>query len=303
MIDPATLPSLRRLAACAAVVRTGSVHAAARSLRLSPSTVSVLTAALARELGVPLVRRRGRRVEATPAGEAVAQAADEITAAASALLRLRHATERPLLLVGVAEDLPRTVARLVLEPALASPQAPVLRLIIDPPDRLFDSLGTGELDAVLSDRSPDPSLHPHLRIHRLGGCPVAFLAAGATARRLARGFPACLADAPCILPAPGDPLRRRLDQWFDEQRLQVRVVVETDDPALRKSFGLAGHGVFVMPELAHPDLARQAGVRRLGTVAAIEERWWLVTRRRPGHPALTAMVTAAQRWTGLSGVA
>ncbi|MBN8527477.1 MAG: LysR family transcriptional regulator, partial [Planctomycetes bacterium] len=73
-MSQARIPSLRHLDVLRAVVRHGGVHAAARMLGLSPSTVSVHLAGLSRSLGTGLVRRRGRGLEPTESGRAVAAA-------------------------------------------------------------------------------------------------------------------------------------------------------------------------------------------------------------------------------------
>lgn len=56
-----------------AVSRTGSVHAAAALRVVSDASVSAAVAALERELGAPLLERRGRGIRLTPAGEELAR--------------------------------------------------------------------------------------------------------------------------------------------------------------------------------------------------------------------------------------
>ncbi len=56
----------------------GTVTAAAHALGYSPSAVSQQLAALEREAGVPLVRRSGRRLLLTPAGQELADSAGRI---------------------------------------------------------------------------------------------------------------------------------------------------------------------------------------------------------------------------------
>lgn len=289
-MDPARLPSLRHLAVLAAVVRAGGVHAAARSLRLSPSTVSTQLAALGRELGVPLVRRRGRTIEPTEAGRAVADAADEALAAAARVVAAVEEAGPGVLPVGVAEDVPQEVAQRILAPALSVPRPHALRMVIDRPERLFADLASGGLAAVLADRAPPPDLDPQARVHRLGATPVGFMALPALAARLRPGFPASLAGAPLVLPSPGDGLRRRLDQWFEEQGVAPRIAVETDDPALARRFAEAGAGVLAGPHEDH------AGVlRSVGLAGGIEARWWLITRGRSRDPMLAAVLAALRR--------
>lgn len=287
----ARIPSLRHLDVLRAVVRHGGVHAAARMLGLSPSTVSVHLAGLSRSLGTGLVRRRGRGLEPTESGRAVAAAAEEVAAATARLLAVVEESGPEILPVGVAEDVPQAVAHAVFAPAVGGGR--VLRLLIDRPQRLFDELAGGGLAAVLADRAPPPDLDPHARVHRLGSGPVALLAAPVLARRARRSFPAALDGMPFVLPAPGEVLRRRLDQWFEEAEVRPQVVVETDDPELRLRFAIAGAGIIAAP-------ATMAGGRLsvAGHASGVEERWWLATRRASRDPGLQAVLAGMRSFAG-----
>jgi LysR family transcriptional regulator, low CO2-responsive transcriptional regulator len=71
--------TLTQLRSFLAVVRTGSVSAAASELVVTQPSVSAAVAALSREIGVDLLEREGRGVRPTPAGlEFAAYAADVI---------------------------------------------------------------------------------------------------------------------------------------------------------------------------------------------------------------------------------
>ena len=61
-----------------AVVRTGSVTAAAEELVVSQPSVSAAVSALSRELGVELTERVGRNIRPTPAGEVFAAYARDV---------------------------------------------------------------------------------------------------------------------------------------------------------------------------------------------------------------------------------
>lgn len=70
--------TLTQLRSFVAVVRTGSVTAAANELVVTQPSVSAAIAGLARELGAPLLERDGRGVRPTPAGEAFAPYAVDV---------------------------------------------------------------------------------------------------------------------------------------------------------------------------------------------------------------------------------
>lgn len=74
----------RRLRLLLELSRLGSMHEVAAELRTTTSSVSQGIAALAREVGAPLVERDGRRVRLTPAGRRLAEHAGTILAAVDA---------------------------------------------------------------------------------------------------------------------------------------------------------------------------------------------------------------------------
>ena len=67
-----------QLTAFLAVVRHGSVTAAAQELYVTQPSVSAAVAALERELGVELTERAGRNVRPTPAGREYARYASHV---------------------------------------------------------------------------------------------------------------------------------------------------------------------------------------------------------------------------------
>jgi DNA-binding transcriptional LysR family regulator len=70
--------TVTQLNAFLALLRTGSVTAAAEELVVSQPSVSAALAALSRELGVELTEKVGRNLRLTPAGEAFAPFATDI---------------------------------------------------------------------------------------------------------------------------------------------------------------------------------------------------------------------------------
>src|SRR5260221_756901 len=94
MLDVRKLRLLRELA------HRATIAAVAEALCYSPSAVSQQLAALEREVGVPLLRRSGRRVTLTPAGAALAEQTEAVLAlpgqAASTPAASRPRLTRPL---------------------------------------------------------------------------------------------------------------------------------------------------------------------------------------------------------------
>jgi LysR family transcriptional activator of nhaA len=280
------------------VAREGGLAPAAAKLRLAHQTVSAQVHALEDALGEKLFERQGRRLALTELGRVAFRYADEIFALGTELqetLRGRP-SGRPLRLeVGVADAVPKLIARSLLAPAqrIAEPVRLVCRE--DKPERLLAALALHELDVVLSDAPVPPSANVRAYSHLLGECAVAVFAPPPVARRLARGFPGSLAGAPMILPTENSALRRALEHWFDAQQIRPLIVAEFEDSALLKAFAQDGDAAFVAHEPIAAEVERQYRVRRIATLPGLVERFYALTvERRLRHPGVLAISATAR---------
>jgi LysR family transcriptional activator of nhaA len=108
-------------------------------------------------------------------------------------------------------------------------------------------------------------------------------------------FPACLDNAPFLLPGEDVAIRPGLMQWFDQQRIRPHVIGEFDDSALLKAFGQAASGVFVAPSAIEAYVCKQYGVQTLGAIDSVREQLYAITtQRRLVHPAVVAIIQFAR---------
>lgn len=111
-----------------------------------------------------------------------------------------------------------------------------------------------------------------------------------------RRFPRSLAGAPFLLPPEGTTLRRSLDDWFASLEIRPEVVAEIGDSAVLKVFGGAGLGLFAAPTTVEDAVRRQHGVRVVGRVESIRERFYAISaERRIRHPAVQAISASAHQ--------
>jgi LysR family transcriptional regulator, transcriptional activator of nhaA len=280
------------------VVREGGLAPACARLRLAPSTVSGQIRSFERALGEKLFDKRGRRLEPTEMGRLVYRYADEIFALGRELQEALKGgpVGRPArLVVGIADVVPKLVARRLLGPALALD--PPVRLVCHEgkPERLLAELATHDLDVVLTD-APVPHTVPIKAYnHLLGECGVVFLATQKLAQAHRRRFPRSLDGAPLLLPAEGTTLRRSLEQWFEEQRIRPVVVAEFEDSALLEVFGQTGQGIFAAPSIVSRAVQREHQVRLVGATDDVRERFYAISvERRLKHPAVVAISNEAR---------
>lgn len=281
-----------------AVAREGSVAAASRALNAAQPTISTQVRELEGALGTPLFARTGRRMVLTETGRMVYGYADEIFTLGRELLETvagRGPGRRPRLVVGIADAVPKLVAYRILEPARRLPEPVTIVCLEDKPDRLLPELAAHQLDLVLADTPANPGLGVKAFSHLLGESGVTFFALAPLAARLRRGFPRSLAGQPMLLPAETTGLRRSLDAWFEREDLRPSVVGEFEDPALLKTFGQSGAGVFPAPTAIEDEVRRQRHVVVVGRTMEVRERFYAISvERKLKHPAVTAIVEAAR---------
>lgn len=281
-----------------AVVREGSVAGAARSLHVTPQTVSEQVRALEDALGTELFERRSRRLLPTDVGLLVAEHAEDVFARGDEILELVRrgdGTRRQSVRVGILEVLPKRIAQHLLEPLFEWDDPPRVVCLQDDPTRLFAALAAHELDVVLSD-APSPA---HLAIrafdHRLGESTVELLAVPALARGRRVTEPETLADLPLLLPRRGSVLRGLFDRWLEDQDLHPPIAAELDDTALANEFAAAGVGALAVPSVIVAELRDRHGLVSLGLVPGLRERFYAVSaERRLHHPAVAALADAAR---------
>jgi LysR family transcriptional activator of nhaA len=185
------------------VAREGSIARASEQLLLAPSTISGQIRVLEESLGQKLFQRSGRRIVLTDVGRVTYRYAEEIFTIGRELQDAisGRPVSRPLRFeVGVADVVPKLVARKLLEPAVKLPQQVHLVCREDTPGRLLAKLAAHELDIVISDAPVDPGIKVRAYNHLLGECGVVLFGNSNLVKHYRRGFPRSLDGAPFLLP-------------------------------------------------------------------------------------------------------
>lgn len=247
-----------------AVVRCGSLLAAAKQLRCAQSTITVRIQELEHELGAPLFARQGRKSVLTEAGQAVfersARIADSIAALKDVAARFVGGTAGRIRL-GVIE--PTASHRLPAVLTAFYRARPGLQLTVEPggAERLQRLVAEGELDFSISSA---PTAGSALHFERLFDEPIGILVPKRhplAARR--RIDPADLQPHTVVLTDRGCAYRRSIEGAL--RGVALPNVVEVANTVVMREFVTAGIGVGLMPTLgaAAPD----ASVRKVHGVA------------------------------------
>jgi LysR family transcriptional activator of nhaA len=281
------------------VAREGSIAQAARVLHVTPQTISGQLKLLDEAVGERLFDRSGRHLVLSSTGRTVFQYADDIFNLGAELAQVvqgRREGAPRVLNVGVVESIPKLIATRVLQPVLDIDPAPRLHCLEDSLENLLGELAVHRLDLVLSDQPLPAGLHVRAFNHPLGESDIAFFVRRRDARRYRGDFPACLDRAPMLMPLPGSPLRRRLEDWFEGQSIVPYVVAEFDDSALLKAFGEASGCVFPGPLAIADDIDRMYATRVIGSTDQVRERYYAISpEQRLKHPAVAAITDGARQ--------
>ncbi|WP_307354605.1 LysR family transcriptional regulator [Azospirillum picis] len=251
-------PSSKQLFYFMAVLRTGSVRAAAEECNVEPSVISRQVANLEAELGVPLLQRRGRGVVPTDAARLVLDYCRERGAGDDAL-RMRLAE---------LEGLKRGHLRIMVGDGLVDAFMDTVLLAFcrhHPGIEVAVEVG-GASDAVRAVAEDhchfglafSPPASAAVRVVRQRPQPVrAVMAPGHAAAALPAplSLPA-LASHACALAAPGTGLRALVQTATDAEGIELRPCFVANTVAPLKRFALAGLGVtFLSAHAVAPELA------------------------------------------------
>lgn len=277
------------------VAREGSLAAAAAKLSVSAPSISEQIGELEDALGDKLFRRVGRTNKLTDTGQLVLGYADEIFALGLELMnavKQRPGARTLRLCVGVVDSFPKGATNEILKPVFTMAQPAHVICREGKMEDLLAQLAAHRLDIVLSDEPASSSINFKTFNHSLGETGTTFCAEKRLAARLKRGFPKSLQDAPALLPAENTTLRRALEIWFREQRVQPRVVAECEDLALMRVMAADGRGFIAVPSITTKDALGHYPFTTIGQTDRCRVQFHAITaERRIAHPAV-ALITS-----------
>ncbi len=272
---------LRQLEILQAIAETGSFTACGRKLNVSQSAISRQILLLEEELGEPLFLRVGRQVRMTPAAESLVQLGQRV------FLDVRET-------VGVITDRTRelrgtlrlsggmTVCLYVFPPLLkhlrrVHPQLDV-RLTVATAGRSVQEIRAGRVDAGLltlpveeSDLVTVPVLHEELLLVTTPSHPLA---------RRRKVTPREIADQPFVLFEMGSATRKVIDQFFATEKIEPKIVMDTENVEIIKAMVKTGLGIGIVPyqSVAREVKAGQLFCARIEGYELDRETGWVYAR-------------------------
>ena len=280
--------------------KAGGVMRAGEQLHTTPQTLSGQIKLLEERLGRRLFRKSGRKLELTDDGRVALRYADEIFALGGELetaMRSKRSGGTQVLefRVGIEDAVAKTVAYRLLEPALKLDEPVRLICVEGRFSDLMAQLALHRIDLAIADEPLTSRLSVKAFNHALGRSTMTFMATAALKRGLKGPFPACLNDAPMLLPGAMTSVRPQLESWLMRNQLHPRIVGEFDDSALMKAFGREGRGIFLAPTVVETETVDQYQVQIIGRSDELVEDFYAISvERRITHPGVAAITQGAR---------
>ena len=281
------------------VAKAGSIARASEQLFLSPQSISGQLSEFEGRLGVPLFRKVGRGLELTESGRRVYSYADEIFALGNELLDVveDQKMRRPQpFRIGIADCVPKSVAYMVIEPALKVSDSIRISCREGKLAMLLSEMSINRLDLVIADRPMPTTLNVKAYSHVLGESAMDIFAAPRLLEQLPeKRFPEMLNKAPFLMPGEDFAIHLKLTQWFEAHKMFPNIVADFDDSALMKIFGQAGAGLFPAPAATANFVCRQHDVVCVGQVEGVSYQLYAITpERKLTHPGVISVVNASR---------
>jgi DNA-binding transcriptional LysR family regulator len=269
---------LRQLEILKAVADTGSFTGAGRRLHVSQSAVSRQILLLESELNEPLFWRIKRKVKITPAGEALLQLAirvfDDIKETTTSITETQEKLTGTVRLVGGMTVSLYVFPTLLREFRKAHPEVDV-KVITGSAERLLRKLRAGAADLgllTLPVDEPDLVTVPVMREElMLVAYPTHPLA------KRGRVEPHDLVRQPFVLYEPGSNTRRVIDEFFIKEKIQPRIVMETENVEIIKAMVKSGIGITITSQQAVEREVKegQLAAARLTGHTLVRETGWV----------------------------
>jgi LysR family transcriptional regulator, low CO2-responsive transcriptional regulator len=263
-----------------AVVRTGSVTAAAEDLVVSQPSVSAAVSALGRELGVELTERVGRNVRPSPAGKVFASyAADVVGLLEQGARAARETADRAAteLRIGAVTTAGEYIVPQLMQAFAAHHPEVTLSVEVGNRQRVFEQLRTHRSDIAIGGRPPDDGIVGQ----RFLDNPIVVVTAPddplANGRRIRVEQ---LGSRPWLLREEGSGTRSLAEEFLAAHDLHPPVRTLGSNGAIKQA-ARAGLGISLQSRLA-TQLEVELGL--LGTIhvdVPLPRRHWYVIR--PAH--------------------
>lgn len=263
------------------IAEEGSVSKAALKLRLGQPTLSAQLKQFEETLGVQLFERQHKKLILTEQGKVALDYSKNIFRMGSEMYEVLHDRIKPLkpqLHVGALDSVPKQIVlQLVKQAYKISPCQ--ITLSEGKFDELLRELTGHRMDLMLTNFLPTGLDAKGLSPKAITKKNVAFYGAPKF-KSLRKGFPKSLSGQPMIFPSYDSRLRQDLDHWGKVHKVELNIIVESQDIAIKKL--MATEAIGLMPSATHTVTGQilRGELIEVGPLQGVHEELLLVSAQR-----------------------
>lgn len=263
------------------IAEEGSVSRAAQKLRIGQPTLSAQLKQFEETLGLQLFERQHKKLLLTEQGKVALDYAKNIFRMGSEMYEVLHDRLKPLrphLHVGALDSIPKQiVVQLVKQAYKISPCQ--ITLSEGKAPELLRELSAHKMDLMLTNFLPTGLDAQGLFPKSIAKKNVAFYGSSKF-KNLRKDFPKSISGQPMILPSYDSRLRQDLDHWAKLQKIELNVIAESQDIAVKKL--MASEGLGLIPGAAHTVTAPviKGELLEIGKLQGVYEELFIVAAQR-----------------------
>lgn len=263
------------------IAEEGTVSKAAEKLRLGQPTLSAQLKQFEDTLGVQLFERHHKKLVLTEQGKVALDYSKNIFRIGSEMYEVLHdrfRPSKPSLHIGALDSVPKQIILQLVKSAFKISPCQIT-LSEGKSDELLRQLSSHHMDLMVTSFLPSGSDAKGFYPKAITKKNVAFYGAPKF-KALRKGFPKSIAGQPMILPTYDSKLRQDLDHWAKLNQVELNVVVESQDIAIKKLMAI--EGLALVPTAKHTvtEQVLKGELVEIGQLQGVYEELFLVTAQR-----------------------
>lgn len=263
------------------IAEEGTVSRAAEKLRLGQPTLSAQLKQFEDQLDVQLFERVNKRLVLTEHGRIALDYAKNIFRMGSEMYEVLHDRLRPLkpsLHIGSLDSVPKQVVVQMVKQAQKISECQI-SLIEGKADELIREIQAHRIDLLISNFLPSTTDAKGLYPRSISKQNISFFGAPKF-KSLRKGFPQSIAGQPLILPTYDSRLRQDLDHWAKLHKIELNIIIESQDIAVKKLMATTGLGL--IPAASHSVQGQilRGELVEIGKLSGVTEELFLISAQR-----------------------
>lgn len=263
------------------IAEIGSVSKAAEKLSIGQPTLSAQLKQFEENLGIDLFERQHKKLIITEQGKVAFDYAKSIFKLGSEMYEVLHdriRPNKPNLHIGSLDGVPKQVTVQLVKAALQYSPCQIT-LSEDNSDHLLRELSAHRMDLVITNLLPTgldaKGIYPKMLSKKnisIYGSPKF--------KKLRKTFPESISGQPVVFPTYDSKLRPDLDHWAKIHDIELNIVVESQDVAVKKLMAVSSLGLIATASHTVTRQLLEGKLVEIGKLKGVHEELYLISSHR-----------------------